>query len=138
LILVPRFTDGQENEFFWEENTRQLHFPAGTLRALEPDIANQETRSTPTDMYLPLHRLRFPLVVRRWRAGDRFCPTGLQGRSQKVSDWLVNAKIPLPEKERVWVLVSGNEICWIIGYRGDDRYVCHGRETACLRLSFSR
>ena len=66
-------------------------------------------------------RLQFPLTLRRWRDGDWFVPFGMTGR-KKVSDFLVDAKVSVAEKQRQFVLVSGGEIAWLVGRRIDDRY----------------
>jgi tRNA(Ile)-lysidine synthase len=39
-----------------------------------------------------------------------------------VSDLLIDAKIPLHEKENVWVLESNNEICWVVGIRSSEKF----------------
>ena len=65
--------------------------------------------------------LKFPLTLRRWREGDWFIPFGMAGR-KKVSDFLIDAKVSMPEKERQFVLLSGDEIVWLVGRRIDDRY----------------
>ena len=65
--------------------------------------------------------LKFPLTLRRWREGDWFSPFGMAGR-KKVSDFLIDAKVSMPEKERQFVLLSGDEIVWLVGRRIDDRY----------------
>ena len=41
---------------------------------------------------------------------------------KKVSDFLVDNKFSLPEKEKVYVLLSGNDIVCIPGHRVDNRY----------------
>ncbi len=66
-------------------------------------------------------RLQFPLTLRRWQEGDWFIPFGMTGR-KKVSDFLIDAKVSLPEKQRQFVLLSGNDIVWLVGRRIDDRY----------------
>ncbi|MFT4031014.1 MAG: tRNA lysidine(34) synthetase TilS [Siphonobacter sp.] len=66
--------------------------------------------------------LAFPLTLRPWQAGDWFCPLGMKGKRQKVSDFLINQKISILEKEQIWVLESQGSIVWIVGYRGDDRF----------------
>ncbi len=66
-------------------------------------------------------KLRYPLTLRRWREGDSFVPLGMDGH-KKVSDFLIDAKVSQPEKERQFVLVSGDEIVWLVGRRIDDRY----------------
>ncbi len=65
---------------------------------------------------LDLDQLSFPLVWRHWQPGDRFMPLGMQGE-KKISDYLVDAKVPLSEKDNVTVLVSGGKIVWLVGHR---------------------
>lgn len=66
-------------------------------------------------------KLQYPLTLRRWQEGDWFIPYGMTGR-KKVSDFLVDAKVPAAEKQRQFVLLSGDEIVWLVGRRIDDRY----------------
>ncbi len=78
-------------------------------------------KSDKTLAILGLSKLQFPLLLRRWRPGDRFVPFGMQG-SKKLSDFLTDLKLSIPEKEKVFVLVSGQHICWVVGLRIDERY----------------
>jgi len=70
---------------------------------------------------LDREKLKFPLLLRKWKAGDRFIPLGMKG-SKKVSDLLIDEKLPLHEKENIFVLVSDAKIAWVIGIRIDDRF----------------
>jgi tRNA(Ile)-lysidine synthase len=72
-------------------------------------------------------KLKFPLRLRRWRDGDWFVPLGMSGR-KKISDYLTDKKVPLVEKSRQFVLLSGDDIVWVVGRRIDDRY-CVKRST---------
>jgi tRNA(Ile)-lysidine synthase len=63
----------------------------------------------------------FPLKLRRWQKGDIFRPLGLQG-SMKVSDFLINNKVPLPDKQNIWILESNGKIVWVVDQRIDDNY----------------
>ncbi|WP_209330644.1 tRNA lysidine(34) synthetase TilS [Lunatimonas salinarum] len=65
--------------------------------------------------------LSFPLTIRSWQEGDRFRPLGMK-QFKKVSDFLIDLKVPLIRKQQVRVLCSDGEIAWIIGYRVDDRF----------------
>jgi tRNA(Ile)-lysidine synthase len=66
-------------------------------------------------------KLKYPLVWRRWQSGDYFIPLGMQAE-KKVSDFLIDLKIPFNHKADVTVLESGGEIVWIVGYRINERY----------------
>ncbi len=92
-----------------------------------------ELNVNPSEAWLSLEKLRFPLEVRLWQNGDRFLPFGMKG-SKKVSDYLIDAKISVPEKERTYVLISGEEICWLIGHRIDDRYKLNKGESDAIHF----
>ena len=86
------------------------------------EIDDVETLNVPENVaLLDMERLHFPMVVRRWNDGDSFIPFGMDGR-KKVSDYLVDAKVPMPDKKRQFVLISGDDIVWLVGRRIDDRY----------------
>lgn len=64
-----------------------------------------------------LDRAKFgtPLVLRSWRAGDRFQPGGAH-KLLKVKELLSRSKIP-PAARRLWpVLESGSGIAWVKGF----------------------
>ena len=55
------------------------------------------------------------LVLRNWRAGDRFRPQGSRN-FLKLKELFRQRRIPV-EQRRLWpVLVSGNEIVWVRGF----------------------
>ena len=71
---------------------------------------------------LDADKLKFPLTVRRWQEGDWFMPIGLKGK-KKLSDFLIDQKIPLNLKDDVRVLTSADgKIAWVIGLRPDERF----------------
>jgi tRNA(Ile)-lysidine synthase len=70
---------------------------------------------------LDYDKLAFPLRIRRWEKGDWFMPLGLKGK-KKLSDFFVDHKISLADKEKTWLLVSGKDIVWVIGKRIDNRF----------------
>jgi len=78
-------------------------------------------------------KLIFPLVLRRWKEGDSFYPFGMNQR-KKISDFFINNKLSLLEKEHSWILVSNNEIVWIVGQRMDNRFRVTNKTTEVIEF----
>jgi len=66
-------------------------------------------------------KLSFPLELKVWEKGDRFHPLGMK-QSKKVSDFLIDRKMPLPEKEMQLILKNKSDIIWVVGQRIDERF----------------
>lgn len=82
---------------------------------------------------LDSEKILFPLVIRKWHPGDSFFPLGMNGK-KKLSDYFIDKKYSLPEKERKLVLESDGKIVWIIGDRIDDRFKITPQTTEALIL----
>lgn len=66
--------------------------------------------------------LIYPLVLRTRQAGDRFVPLGMK-MQKKLSDFFIDKKVPLNEKDHVPLLINGNgDLIWVAGWRQDNRY----------------
>ena len=80
----------------------------------------RRTRGSLDTAFMDLESLRFPLKMRNFRLGDRFCPLGIKG-SQKLKDFFIDHKIPKFERPKIPLLISGEMIAWIVGHRIDER-----------------
>ncbi len=61
------------------------------------------------------------LEIRNWQMGDTFQPLGMKG-DMKVSDFLINEKVPITEKASVIVLTNKIDIIWMVGKRISDKF----------------
>lgn len=66
-------------------------------------------------------KVKYPLTVRLWQDGDKFYPFGMKGK-KNVSDYLINRKFTLFQKEKQYVACSEEQIVWLIGERIDNRF----------------
>jgi tRNA(Ile)-lysidine synthase len=70
---------------------------------------------------LDYDKITFPLIIRKWQKGDYFFPIGLNGK-KKISKFFKDEKLAITAKENIWLLLSNNQIIWVIGHRLDDRF----------------
>ncbi|MDR0725014.1 MAG: tRNA lysidine(34) synthetase TilS [Prevotellaceae bacterium] len=82
-----------------------------------------------------LSKLNFPLLLRNFKKGDRFVPFGMKGH-KKLSDFFVDIEMSMPEKRQQLVLVSGEDIIWVVGLRIDERFKVSDSTTQVLRVQF--
>ena len=80
----------------------------------------REDRESLTMAFMDYENLQFPLRVRNFRPGDRFHPLGMKG-TQKLKEFFIDHKVPRFERPKIPLLISGEMIVWIVGYRIDER-----------------
>jgi len=120
LILEKRKNRGHEAVLI-AEKTHEVHYGNYKLTVLHDD-SPLIIKDNPLAVSVDADLLKFPLTLRAWQEGDHFYPLGMKGR-KKLSDFFINQKISLNQKEEVPVLVNGNgEVMWVGGYRPDERY----------------
>jgi tRNA(Ile)-lysidine synthase len=89
----------------------------------------------PNTACLDYETLQFPLTIRHWLHGDYFYPLGMD-QIKKLSDFFVDQKVPVPVKERTWILATGRNIIWIMGHRIDNRFRITDQTKRVLLLRF--
>jgi tRNA(Ile)-lysidine synthase len=115
------------------ENTTSLNEPLRmTLnrQKYDPEISIPDNNFS---VCLDYDKLQFPLKLRHWNQGDFFIPLGMKGR-KKLSDFFIDNKINRLEKKKIWLLISGSDIVWLIGYQIDDRYKICGNTKNVLTI----
>jgi tRNA(Ile)-lysidine synthase len=61
------------------------------------------------------------LTIRTFINGDTFMPLGMKGK-MKLKDFFISLKIPKEKRRTIPLLLSDNDIIWIIGLRIDERF----------------
>ena len=121
-----------DREFVFIENTKDNFFKdvlidecTSTLSSplnISFKISEQEYIHKIKDTaYFDYEKLVFPLVIRKWKSGDKFIPSGMKG-FKKLSDFFIDNKINRLLKEKTLILCSNDDIIWVIGSRIDERY----------------
>lgn len=139
LILVANnLSDVREFEilpgrttFDWEKNRLVLRKFALTSDLREEILSGSIQDSNLA--YFDADKIKFPLRVRTWQKADYFCPLGMKHK-KLLSDYFIDNKFSLEKKTKTWLLISGNDICWIIGERNDNRFKITEDSSTCLQL----
>jgi tRNA(Ile)-lysidine synthase len=100
----------------WGKLTLTLQLMAREDLTLPQDFR----RAGRTRAFLDADGVHWPLWMRRWRYGDRFQPLGLKGH-KKLQDFFVDLKIPRESRGNIPILCDREKVCWIVGYRLDER-----------------
>jgi tRNA(Ile)-lysidine synthase len=74
------------------------------------------TPANPGTALMDYQRLQFPLRLRTFQAGDRFQPIGMTG-TKKLQDFFVDVKIPRSQRPFIPLLLSRDQIVWVVGHR---------------------
>lgn len=130
FLLLSVEQKRQHPVFYLNQDDREIKFPFPVKMYIQEGkaeiIRDKNTAS------LDFNRLKFPLTLRKWQPGDKFIPLGMSG-FQKLSDFFNNNKFSKPEKENTWILLSGNELVWIVGHRIDNRFKINEQtEKSCI------
>jgi tRNA(Ile)-lysidine synthase len=118
IILRPKQNKIKVSSIFIQQDTKNIqapiHLQLSTTQE-QPDFSKIDTFTA----YFDFDRLKFPLEVRKIQPGDKMIPYGMKGH-KKISDIFIDDKVDRISKGEVFVLVSDNEIIWLIGHRTSE------------------
>lgn len=131
-LFIQELKDDEDRVFYIEEDDMELFAPFDI--SVERVDANDFTIIKDSNIgCIDIDEVQFPLLMRKWQQGDYFQPLGMTG-FKKVSDFFIDQKMPLHEKENTWLLCSGKKIVWIMGYRLDNRFKVTDATQKVLKL----
>ncbi len=118
------------------EGVGQLNTPIGTIDI--DQVSSYQKENQKHIEYVDGSKINFPLTLRTWQSGDTFLPIGMKGRSKKISDLLIDAKINLIDKEHIIVLEDRKQdILWVVGHRLSHNCRITDKTRQILKLQWS-
>jgi len=136
FIVTPLDHDNP-SRFYIEEGQKEVLWPVSLRFELIPRDAGFRFSRSPLVADLDYDLLQFPLLLKKWESGEYFQPLGMSG-VKKISDFFIDEKLSIPEKEAVWIVYSGQKVVWITGKRIDDRFKITLKTKRVLRITMSR
>lgn len=120
-----------------EPEQSHIQFGGGQLQLREQERGQLAIPTAPEVAWLDAAQVRFPLILRKWKQGDYFYPLGMP-KKKKVSRFLIDQKLSMPQKENIWVLESDKRIVWLVGMRVDDRVKITPKTKTILSITFTK
>jgi tRNA(Ile)-lysidine synthase len=71
-------------------------------------------------VYMDLEAMRFPLVIRNSRPGDRIQPLGMEG-IKKLKNYFIDMKTSQRDRRKIPIMADDHEVLWIVGMRLSER-----------------
>jgi tRNA(Ile)-lysidine synthase len=125
LLLLPLETDAQEGA--------NISLELLKFERLEKFPSNFEKQIAIVDG----SKLGKNLSLRTWQKGDYFYPIGLKGR-KKISDFYTDLKLSREEKSSQLLLLSDNEVVWVLNKRLDQRFAASKETQNIVRISLNQ
>ncbi|WP_349267691.1 tRNA lysidine(34) synthetase TilS [Pseudalgibacter alginicilyticus] len=122
-LLLSEIAKSVNKSMLISEKDKQIQTPFGTLFFDENDESPNDVFSERQNnvIFVDKNQLKYPLTIRKYEEGDVFYPFGMIGK-KKLSKYFKDEKLSLLDKEKVWVLCSGNDIVWVVNRRADNRF----------------
>ncbi len=134
-LIISEFKKEQKKQYSINSNTDFINLPIG-INALERGVDSKfKLQKSSQFAFLDAEKIMYPLVLRRWKEGDLFQPLGMKG-NKKVSDFFIDEKLSVIEKQNAWILTSQDKIVWIVGLRIDNRYKITNKTKNSLVLNY--
>ena len=134
-IVVTRISDEDNCQVSVQQGQQRAYCGNSVLYFEIVDVDSLPSYNVADNIaLLDADKVTFPLTLRRWSEGDTFIPFGMTGR-KKVSDFLIDGKVSMAEKNRQFVLISGTEIAWLAGRRIADPFRITDSTERVLRIT---
>lgn len=136
LLIHPNAGNKKGQPVKWIEKPGEFRMGTNRLVLAELPVEDFPGQSPANIAYVDRNLIEMPLKLRTWQQGDVFYPLGMRGK-KKVSDFMIDSKIPVTLKGELLILESAGQIVWIVGHRLDDRYKITDRTTQLLKIELA-
>ncbi len=121
--VISKINEQKKSVEYIDEQTQKVVLENGKLTIEKIEWTAENKISTNNSIaLLDAKNIDFPLTLRTWKPGDYFYPLGMNTKKKKLSDFFVQQKLSLIEKEKMLLLCSGQRILWVVGMRIDERF----------------
>lgn len=132
LILTP-ITEQDKNRYSVPDGVTEIEHPLHLTFKKYSRTSEFQFSKDPNLIHLDADLLDFPLYLRHPLEGEKFQPLGMSN-FKKLSDFFIDEKLSIVEKEETWLLLNGEEVIWVVGLRIDNRFKITHRTKNILEI----
>jgi tRNA(Ile)-lysidine synthase len=136
LIIAP-LVHNYHQDVVITGDINEVAFAAGKIIITHKKIAETTMSANPDVALLDAADISFPLLLRKWKTGDYFYPLGMT-KKKKLSRFFIDNKIPLHQKENIWIIESNKRTIWVVGLRIDNRFSLKPTTKQVLQIALER
>ncbi len=133
LILFKQLNEQSSQRFYIQKDVTKVNNPIKLELSAQPYDSSVDSNC----IFVDREKMHFPLEIRRWKEGDYFYPLGMTGK-KKLSNFFKDQKIPVNQKETIWLLLSAGEVVWVINHRLDNRFKVTDNTIEILRIKLTQ
>ncbi|HQK99096.1 MAG TPA: tRNA lysidine(34) synthetase TilS, partial [Bacteroidia bacterium] len=120
----------------FSRNEKEVVFAHGKIEIKLTDIASIDYKNLDAnEACIDAELIGTNLHIRGAQTGDSFMPLGMNHK-KLLSDFYIDKKMSIFEKEETGLLVNENDIIWVIGHRIDQRYRISEKTKKVLHLTW--
>ncbi len=135
LIIRTRDIKTNQGSFNIEKTTNEIKIPIHLKIKKFEKTRDFEIPNSRLIANIDSDKLSFPLSLRKWKNGDYFYPLGSTFR-KKLSDFFIDRKFSLFDKEDCWMICSGDEVVWVVGHQIDNRFKIRSKTRHILQIKY--
>lgn len=135
IIIRERKTEEFHQTLLLENTIQKMNTPMGEISF--ETMSEKPSIFSKNFLCLNKEKTGNEFIIRNWQQGDRFKPLGMNG-NKLISDYLIDKKISVFEKQKCMVLVSKktNEIVAVIPFQISNDYKLENDSKSVLKISF--
>lgn len=132
FLVLKELIEKEKECYLLDFNKKELKLPVKFdfkyVSSYDEKLLNHKFAS------IDLMKIKEPLILRKPQSKDYFYPIGMQGK-KFVSKYFKDEKYSIYDKENQWLLVSNNDIVWVVGRRLDSRFAANKKSMKVLEIT---
>ena len=132
-FIISPGSDSEAETVLIEEGMRNVQFSIFNCQL--SIVTSCQLPTADSVACLDSNKIKYPLILRKWKEGDYFYPLGMKKKKKKLARFFIDQKLSKTQREKTWVLEMNKKIIWVVGLRIDERFKITDKTKQILKIS---